>query len=81
MTASSPGERKRRQAKRERDRSAYHSAMMALRAAGRSCGSCQHFGHARSLGKRCCELDSDFEGYVIRTADELCPRWAAQRGG
>lgn len=70
----SPGERRRRLAKRERNRAAYEADMAPLRAAGRSCSTCAHYGKC-PLGRHC-ELDSDFEGYVLVKPDYLCPRWA-----
>lgn len=52
-----------------------HDALAALPAVAR-CGTCVHFinspvGHA-------CDLDSDFHGYALTTADKRCARWQAK---
>jgi hypothetical protein len=77
----SPGERRRRARKRERDRIAYEAEMNPLRDAGASCGSCASFkrGSNVTIGadKHYCAAESDFEGYVIVRADGLCPKHRA----
>lgn len=72
----SPGERKRRQRKRERNRIAYNEAMKPLLASGASCSTCAHYGKS-PLGRHC-ELDSDFEGYVLTKPTDLCTRHKAR---
>ena len=74
----SPGERRRRKAKRERDQAAYEAVMAPLRAAGACCGSCQHRGKYPMTDDPICELDSDFEGYCKVKLDHLCPQYAAR---
>ncbi len=73
----SPGERRRRQRKRERDRIAYEAAIAPLRAAGANCGNCRSFkrGSAINIGvdKHYCAVESDFHGYAIARAEEICP--------
>lgn len=73
----SPGEQRRRQAKRERDRAAYSAALAAL-PVGARCETCAHCGKYPDGGsKRTCILDSDFDGYAIVQPTDVCPRWAA----
>lgn len=75
----SPGEKRRRKAKRERDRARHQAAYDALKALGASCATCRHFAKAPfSLGGKghICERDSDFEGYVRTTASDLCINFA-----
>lgn len=72
----SPGEKRRRQAKRERERLAYEAALAAL-PSGATCGTCAHCGkYPDGRGERTCELDSDFSGHTIVQLDQVCPRWA-----
>ncbi len=72
----SPGEKRRRQAKRERERIAAAAAIAAL-PVGSSCGNCKHrLKKPAGLKNDACDLDSDWEGYaVIRNISEVCPRW------
>ena len=73
----SPGEKRRRQAKRERDRAAYDLLMAPLRASGSVCGTCAHFAKAPyDKTKHICEIDTDKDGYTVVKADGLCPHWA-----
>lgn len=76
MTANSPGEKRRRAAKRERERDAYQAAMAAL-PDGASCVTCKHYSYATMLPGYHCSLDSDWEGYVRVKPDYVCPRYAA----
>lgn len=80
MSARSPGEKRRRQAKRDRERAAYLTAVTTLRAAGASCATCKHRG-ARPVGGDgpICELDSDFHGYAPVKMTGLCPSWAQRQ--
>lgn len=73
----SPGEKRRRKAKRERERIAYEAAMASLQAKGANCEGCKHRMRTPPgcSGKWACEIDSDFEGYTIIKLDDLCPRW------
>ena len=74
----SPGEKRRRQAKRARDRSAYEALLAPLKAAGASCGSCDHYAKAPyDKTKHICEIDTDRDGYTVVKADGLCPHWTA----
>lgn len=75
MTARSPGEKLRRQRKRERERVAYEALMAPLRAAGKCCGNCKHFAKAHFPMERRehhCSMDSSFDGYTIVQATDLC---------
>ena len=76
MSASSPGEKRRRQAMRARERLAYEAAIAPLRVAGHSCSRCAHWDKASEPRKGgVCELDSDFHGYVYTAADDVCPHF------
>lgn len=72
MSAKSPGEKRRRAAKRERERLAYEAAMKALREKGASCATCKHRG-SRQFAEAVCELTSDFYGYSKVKMTGLCP--------
>lgn len=72
------GEKARRARRREEKLAAYDAKVSVLRAAGASCGNCQHFGRIPISKDRCCDLDSDFSGYAITTADKICARHARQ---
>ncbi len=74
MTANSPGEKRRRAAKRERERAAEDEAVRILRIQGASCSTCQNW--IKSPVGRACDLDSDFYGYVLAKPNGLCSRWA-----
>lgn len=74
MTANSPGEKRRRAAKRERERIA-HEAAMATLPEGASCSKCQHYEYAAVLPGWHCALDSDWEGFVRVKPDHVCPRF------
>lgn len=77
MTANSPGEKRRRKAKRERERVAYQDAMAALPVEAR-CGNCKHrLNNPATLVGLYCDLDSDFQGYAKTATDAVCPRWNA----
>lgn len=70
-----PEARQRRRDKRDRKLAEYREAIAALRAAGRSCSNCQHWGRAPiGMKDRICDLDSDHEGYVAAKPDHLCTR-------
>lgn len=72
----SPGEKRRRKAKREREQAAYEAAMAPLRAAGRSCLGCAHRKKSFAAGnKHICTLTSDFHGYTIIKLTDLCADW------
>lgn len=76
----SPGERRRRKAKRQRQAAEYAKALAAVRAVGGCCGNCQHYERVplpdrEYRGKRHCSLDSDWEGYVMTRPEQACPRW------
>ena len=75
----SPGDKRRRQAKRERDRAAYDLLMEPLRASGAVCGTCQNYKVAPyDRAKHICEIDSDHDGYTVVKAGGLCPHWASK---
>ena len=75
----SPGDRRRRQAKRERDRAVYEALLAPLKAAGASCGTCRNYKVAPyDKTKRICEIDTDRDGYTVVKADGLCPHWATR---
>jgi hypothetical protein len=68
-----PGEKRRRQAKRARDATAYEAAMAPLRAAGASCATCRHNAPMPGPERgRHCAIDSDFHGYTVVKPDGLC---------
>lgn len=74
----SPGEKRRRKAKMERERIAREAAIAAL-PPGSSCASCSNRLHepAQMKGKDACALDSDWEGYaIIKNLTEVCPRFS-----
>jgi hypothetical protein len=71
----SPGEKRRRKLKREREQAAYEAALRPHLIAGHQCATCEHWG--RSEAGRHCELESDFYGYVLKKPTDLCPSWAA----
>ena len=73
----SPGDRRRRQAKRDRDRAAYDDAVALLRAHGASCSNCRN--RIKSPVGPACDLDSDYEGYVRVKPDDVCPRWGEKQ--
>ena len=49
-----------------------HDALEALPIIAR-CGTCEHF--IKSPVGRACDLDSDFHGYALATAESRCARW------
>ncbi len=53
-------------------------AMDALRAAGRSCATCQNFKNGPERMGKVCDAHSDFHGYQLATADGLCTDWSAK---
>ena len=70
-----PEARQRRREKREQKLVEYRQAIDALKASGKFCSNCQHFGRAPiGIKGRICELDSDSEGYVIKKPDDICAR-------
>ena len=71
----SPGEKRRRAAKREREAAAYAAALAAL-PADATCSTCRHLDRVHVAPRLSCDLDSDFHGYAITRADHKCPRWA-----
>lgn len=74
---TSPGERRRRLAKRERERDAYNAAIAAL-PMGSHCSNCAlRLKNPGSLLGLYCDLDSDFAGYAETSPDSVCPRWQA----
>lgn len=74
----SPGDKRRRQAKRERDRAAHEVLIAPLRDSGAACGSCKHFAVAPyDRAKHICEIDTDHDGYTVVKASGLCLHYAA----
>lgn len=71
----SPGEKRRRQLKRERDRAARDEKLSELRGRGASCATCAHFEYVASIGMTC-DLGSDFYGYQKARASGLCTQWS-----
>lgn len=49
-----------------------HDALAALPTHA-SCGTCEHF--IKSPVGRACDLDSDFHGYTLTSAEKRCARW------
>lgn len=70
----SPGDKRRRLAKRARDRVAYEAAIAALPIQAR-CDTCEHVDRVHTAPRLNCDLDSDFSGYQIVLAQHRCPRW------
>lgn len=76
-----PEAKQRRREKRERAAIEYRAAISAMRSAGKSCANCRHFGRAPiGLKDRICDLDSDFDGYVVKMPGDVCPRHDAVVG-
>ena len=76
--AMSPGEKRRRKAKRERSQTAYKAAIAPLRAAGRSCASCHHYTRVPLSTKHHCAEESDHNGYAIVQPSYVCHLWQAR---
>lgn len=75
------GKRAQNRRRSLRRQAEYESAMVPLRAAGRSCGSCDSFEKAPFPTKgMICDAESDFHGYTRAEATGLCPRWRARPG-
>lgn len=72
--AKSPGQKLRRQRKMAERRAAYDAKVTELRTAGACCGNCRHYGRVPVSKERCCDLESDFHGYAITTADRICDK-------
>lgn len=74
--ARGPSEQRRRKRKHEEQRFVTANRIAELRSQGASCASCRSFSKIPSQvlgpGKYCCALDTDFHGYAITTADDLC---------
>lgn len=73
----SPGEKRRRKAKREREQAAYAAAVSAL-PTGSCCCNCAHRGTMPLSRKPICTLDSDFAGYTVVELMHVCPRWTTK---
>ena len=59
-----------------RMRAEYERDMIPLRAAGHSCATCRNFQKGPpGIDGMTCAAESDFRGYVLATADGLCPKW------
>lgn len=75
----SPGEKRRRQRYRARKAAAHEARMTELRQSGASCGSCKHFERGPpGIKGRVCGLESDWQGYMPTTADQLCTNYATK---
>ncbi|WP_040567828.1 hypothetical protein, partial [Magnetospirillum molischianum] len=76
-----PGASKKRQQLRKRGEEA--ETVLALRAKGASCATCNGYEkapHPKELGfTHYCAADSDFHGYVGALATGLCHRWAERK--
>lgn len=72
----SPGEKRRRQAKQDRERLAYASALAALPATA-SCSTCRHVDTVHHKPRMSCLLESDFHGAMIVKPEHKCPLWRA----
>jgi len=74
----SAGEKRRRQARRDRLREANEAKEAELRAAGASCATCNQFSPYPGPGPRgafICDRLSNFHGYALANADGLCVHW------
>lgn len=78
----SPGERRRRRAKREREEAAFRVKISVLRAQGSSCANCEHRERAPfdASEKWICGLTSGFDGYTPVKLDHLCTDWNGKPG-
>jgi hypothetical protein len=70
-----PGASKRRQQLRKAAEDTVK--IDVLRANAASCGTCANFQKKGPYGPHC-ELDSDFHGYALTQAANLCSRWTAK---
>lgn len=70
----SPGEKRRRKARREREAAVYAAQLAAL-PAGARCDTCEHCDKVLMAPRMSCDLGSDFHGYAIVTAHHRCPSW------
>jgi hypothetical protein len=61
-----------------RKRAVNEAKLIPLRAAGETCAGCKHFGRVPSSDRPCCDLRSDFRGYTITAATDLCADWSAR---
>ena len=70
----SPGEKRRRDAKRIRDAEREAGACTALRQKGANCGNCRNSFSGRRVGLKglVCDYMSDHEGYVLTDPNEIC---------
>lgn len=51
----------------------------ALIDAGHSCGDCRSFVRGPESMGRVCSAHSDFHGYQLAKADEICPDWTTSK--
>lgn len=70
----STGDKRRRQAKRERDAAVYAKALSAL-PSDAQCANCEHVDNVHTAPMLNCELDGDWSGYAIVKPDGKCPLW------
>lgn len=70
----SPGEKRRRKAKREREAAAYAAALAKLPQHA-TCASCKHVDRVHHKPKLSCLLESDFYGDLLVTPEHRCPDW------
>lgn len=87
MSRKSPKQRFRYREKQAAKRAAYQKRCADLRTAGASCGSCLHWerlpyfsGRVPGVGTHHCSIDSDFHGYVLREASDICDRYKVSIG-
>lgn len=73
----SPGEKRRRQRKRDADRRHWAEVEAQLRSQGSCCGNCRHFEPCPWLGADAmhCSVMEDDGAYVQTKAHKLCVGW------
>lgn len=73
--ASRPGASKRRNNLRRQWR--LHRELTAFVAANPTagCANCAHYRPVPHDARKCCDLDSDFHGYMMTPPEHVCTRW------
>lgn len=74
-TLSLPGEKRRRRQANLRRQAIYEQRLAPLRAAGKTCASCDNFRRRGMGGGHICLAESDFHGDMLTTPDNLCADW------
>lgn len=73
------GEKGRKVRATWRKRAVAEAIMVELRKQNARCGNCANRGRFPDRpAQMTCDLDSDFHGYALTTADGLCHRWSPE---